>query len=149
MSHPVSPYVLATAAIAALLAGGPAQGQEDTVTGTRIRAGVKPVMTAPEAPPADGTVSGVTITAPRVIERTRTNGIVQEMTMSARVPYGDLDMKTSEGAAELNRRVDEAAKYVCRQLTIMYPNGEPDTFGCVKDAVGDAQPQVQLARTKG
>jgi UrcA family protein len=146
MSQLVSNCVLATAAIAALLAGGPAQGQDDTATGTRIRTGVKPVMTAPEPPPADATVSGVTITAPRTIERSRTSGITQEMTMSARVPYGDLDMKTGDGVAELNRRVDEAAKYVCRQLTMMYPNGEPDTFACVKDAVGDAQPQVRVAR---
>jgi UrcA family protein len=97
-------------------------------------------------PPEDSVLTGVTVSVPRTIKRERYGVVSQVVNMSVRVPYGDLDLQTPAGAAELDKRVREAGNYVCRQLEVMYPVGSPDTFGCVKEAIGDAQPQVVLAR---
>ena len=50
---------------------------------------------------------------------------------------------------ELDKRVEEAAVYVCRQLERMYPAGGPERRQCTRDAIDDAQPQVLVARVNG
>jgi UrcA family protein len=100
-------------------------------------------------PPADaviGGVEGVEITAPKIVERSRIGVVTSEVSMSVRVPYGDLDMRSPTGAAELDRRVAKAANYVCDQLEDRYPEGSPETFYCAKSAIADARPQVIKAR---
>lgn len=110
-------------------------------------ANAQPIPTPlPEPPPPE--VSGVIVTPPKVVERTRYGLVSREMSLSARVPYGDLDMMTPAGIGELDRRVAEAARYLCQQLDILYPDGAPDEFQCAKRAVADARPQVILARTR-
>lgn len=99
-----------------------------------------------QPPPAGLTVGEVVIEAPKVVERQRYGTIGQEVLMSVRVSYADLDMATPDGVAELDRRVSEAAKYVCGQLDRRYPQGDPDSFYCAKNAVSDAKPQVIQAR---
>ena len=66
--------------------------------------------------------------------------------MSVRVSYADLDMKSPDGVAELDRRVNVAANYVCKQLDRRYPEGDPDSFYCAKNAISGAKPQVIQAR---
>jgi UrcA family protein len=102
-----------------------------------------------QPPPADSVLTGVTVSVPKVIETTRYGVVSSEVQLSVRVPYGDLDLTTPSGLQTLDRRVKEAANYVCGQLQNMYPVGSPDTFYCAKKAVGDAQPQVVLARAPG
>jgi UrcA family protein len=97
-------------------------------------------------PTADSTVDGVTITAPRVVERNRDGVTGQEITMSVRVPFRDLDLKTPQGSAELDARVRKAATYVCTRLSSMYPDGFPDDLGCEKNAVSGAAPQIIKAK---
>ena len=100
-------------------------------------------------PPADSMLSGLTITAPRTVEQNRDGVTSQIVHMSVHVPYGDLDMRTPAGVAELSKRVKKAADYVCNQLQVMYPTGTPDDFYCAKQAVTDAQPQVIKASAPG
>jgi UrcA family protein len=99
--------------------------------------------------PPDSDLSGLTIVAPKTIDRTRYGVVTQEMSMSVSVSYADLDMRTPSGVAELDRRVNEAATLICSRLEIAYPNGSPERFFCVKRAVGDAGPQVIKARNEG
>lgn len=99
--------------------------------------------------PPDSVLNGVVVHPPKTIQRDRMGMILQLMTMSVHVPYRDLDMSTPTGVAELDKRVSEAARYICRQLEILYPNGSPDSFYCAKEAVSDAQPQVVAARVSG
>ena len=103
----------------------------------------------PKQPPPDSMLSGLTVTAPRTIEQNRDGVTSQIVHMSVSVPYGDLDMRTAAGVAELNKRVKKAADYVCNQLEIMYPTGTPDDFYCAKQAVTDARPQVIKASAPG
>jgi UrcA family protein len=99
-----------------------------------------------QAPPADAVVGEVVIEAPRVVERQRYGTIGQEISMSVRVPYGDLNMQSPDGVAELDRRINVAANYVCEQLDRRYPEGAPEVFYCAKNAVSGAKPQVIKAR---
>ena len=100
-------------------------------------------------PKADSTVDGVTITAPRVVEKNRDGVTGSEITMSVRVPYGDLNLHTPQGAAELDTRVSKAATYVCTRLSSMYPQGYPDDIGCEKQAIFGAGPQIIKAKNSG
>jgi UrcA family protein len=97
-------------------------------------------------PKEDSTIGGVTVTAPKVIEQNRDGVTSSVLTMSVHVPYGDLNLHTPEGVAELNARVQKAAEYVCTRLSSQYPNGYPDDIGCEKDAVSNAGPQIVKAK---
>ena len=99
-------------------------------------------------PPADSTVGEVSIEAPKIIERSRLGVVTLEATMSVRVPYGDLDLKTPQGSAELDRRVRVAANSVCDQLERRYPEGSPERFWCTKNAIAGTRPQVIKARNR-
>lgn len=99
-----------------------------------------------QPPPEGATVGEVVIEAPKFVERSRLGIVSAEVSMSVRVPYGDLDMKSEDGAAELDRRIQVAADYVCGQLERRYPQGAPETFYCAKDAVRGTRPQVIKAR---
>ena len=117
----------------ALLCGGAAQAQE--------------LRGQPMQPPPEGAaITGVTVSVPKVVERTRYGVTSAEVFMSVRVPYHDLDMASPTGVAELDRRVAAAGDYVCEQLERMYPTGTPEEFYCVKRAVDGARPQVIKAR---
>jgi UrcA family protein len=110
--------------------------------------GDPPTSGLPLQPPPPGlTVGEVVIEAPKVVERQRYGVVGQEVLMSVRVSYADLDMKTPAGAATLDQRVKDAANYVCKQLDRRYPVGDPDSFYCAKNAVVDAKPQVIKARS--
>jgi UrcA family protein len=98
--------------------------------------------------PDDPTVTTVEVTVPRVITGSRIGMPTTEYRMSKRVPYGDLDMATAAGVAELNRRVEEAADYVCDRLEQLNPAGEPEKYSCAREAVRDARPQVVAARER-
>lgn len=127
--------------LAGLIAGG--------LLAATVAQAADPPPLPPKQPPEDSLLSGLTVTAPRTIERNRDGVTSQIVHMSVSVPYKDLDMHTPAGVAELNNRVKKAADYVCRQLEIMYPTGTPDDFYCAKQAVTEAQPQVIKASAPG
>jgi UrcA family protein len=117
--------------------------------GAALAQGDPPQSGLPLQPPPPGaTVGEVVIEAPKVVERTRYGVVGQEILMSVRVPYGDLNMASPEGVAELDHRITVAANYVCNQLDRRYPDGAPEAFYCAKNAVIDAKPQVIKARNK-
>lgn len=70
------------------------------------------------------------------------------------VSYANLDLTTSSGAAELKRRVTEAAKEACEKLNNADPIDLSDTddFSCVRAARAGALEQakavISAARTK-
>ncbi len=82
------------------------------------------------------------IEAPKFIERSRMGVVSQEVSMSVRVPFRDLDMRSAGGRAELDRRIKVAANYVCDQLDRRYPDGSPEAFYCTKAAIAGTKPQV-------
>jgi UrcA family protein len=95
---------------------------------------------------ADDPYGQVVVTTPRTVEKNEDGVWLQEVKMSVHVPYGDLDMQSTAGVAELNKRVAKAADYVCKKLEFLYPQGSPETFDCAKNAVADTEPQLVKAR---
>jgi UrcA family protein len=66
------------------------------------------------------------------------------------VGYADLDLSSASGVAELERRVNEAARQVCRELVSADPIDLADgdgNLGCVRDATDGAMEQVNAAIT--
>lgn len=109
-----------------------------------------PTSGLPLQPPPEGvTVGEVIIEAPKLRERSRLGVEIMDASMSVGVPFRDLDLKTSAGLAELDRRISLAAGYVCGQLERRYPEGSPETRACAREAVRDARPQVIRARNRG
>lgn len=102
-----------------------------------------------QPPPAGVTVGEVIIEAPKLKERSRLGVEIMDASMSIAVPFGDLDLKTPGGIAELDHRVSVAADYVCQQLERRYPEGSPETRACAREAVRDARPQMIRARNSG
>ncbi len=131
MTEIVRKVVFAGAAAAALFCGSPSAWAQ---------------AAAPVPPPGVSEVAPVEIIVPRRVTGSHIVTNASEWRMSVRVPYGDLDLQSPVGVAELNRRVDEAADYVCERLEDVAPGGEPGVRLCAREAVRDARPQVAAAR---
>lgn len=77
---------------------------------------------------------------------TSSSGIpLEEVTITHRVSYADLNLATQAGAAELKRRVEETARAACRQLDELYPLEAKNARECTRTAIAKASPQVETA----
>ena len=94
----------------------------------------------------------VTVTASRVakerVAQTSFGVPVYEISMSYRVSYSDLDLRTPAGTDELEKRVEKAAQEACASIDRQYPKSEPSGAACAKVAVEEAMIQVQDAIKK-
>jgi UrcA family protein len=63
-------------------------------------------------------------------------------TMSYRVSYRDIDIRTKAGQDELARRVNVTATHICRKL------GDGDVSACRDKAVSQAMPKVRAAEVR-
>lgn len=73
---------------------------------------------------------------------------VQVAQLSQVVSYADLDLATHTGATQLEHRINNAAKTVCKELERLYPSGTQQGLGsgsCVNDAVKGAMAQANVA----
>lgn len=77
---------------------------------------------------------------------TSSSGIpTEEVTVTHRVSYADLDLTKQIGAAELQKRVKETARAACKQLDELYPLEAKNVQECTKITVAKASPQVENA----
>jgi UrcA family protein len=94
-------------------------------------------------------VEGIVVTAPRTIGKDAATGAnVEQVSMSSTVRLSDLNAKTDKGAAELDKRVADAARTMCRELETLYPVGNPDANTCAQRAIKQAMAQVRAAEGK-
>ena len=101
------------------------------------------------------TTDSVTVEAPRVfrqeIGRTSSGIPIEEISLSNRVAFSDLDLRNPGDVEELQRRVNVAAWQGCRELDWRYPDSFYPPVGgrsdCVRDAVASAMDQVNAAVT--
>jgi UrcA family protein len=114
--------------------------------GLALCAGAASAQNGPPEKPTDAALSGVTVTAPRVVTRPLYGTAEKLMSLSVRVKFRDLDMSTPAGVAELDRRVAEATEYACRQLGVMYPDARPDQRMCERETQSGTEPQLVMAR---
>jgi UrcA family protein len=100
----------------------------------------------PPAPYASVPADEVIVTAPRYrTDHYRLNVPIENVSLSQPVRTDDLDLRTFRGARELHRRVRIVADQVCRQLIDQYPAGLNGDATCYRNAVAEAQPQVDAA----
>ena len=70
---------------------------------------------------------------------------LEQVSITHRVSYSDLDLTTVVGATELKQRVKEAAKMACKQLDDLYPLQAKNVNECTRAAVAQASSQVDSA----
>jgi UrcA family protein len=95
----------------------------------------------------------VTVRGPGIqsteVERSATGVPVVMFTVSYKVSYEDLDLTTTEGMAELTKRVEDAAKQGCREIGLAYRTAQPSDWLCARHATREAMAEVeQLAAVK-
>lgn len=97
------------------------------------------------AQPADEiTITGVR--ASRVVGRSPTTGApIEEMSLTRKVSYSDLDLTTHLGATELEKRVNDTAKALCQKLDQLSPLSKAQGPSCVKQAADAAMVQAHAA----
>ncbi len=86
-----------------------------------------------------------TMISKKVIGRSDIGVPLEEVTVTRRVSYADLDLATYSGATALKRRVESAARLACKQLDKLYPLEHAEAPGCIHKAVADADSQVKQA----
>lgn len=88
----------------------------------------------------------IEVIAPRYREdRTPLNGPLGKLSLSQTVHFGDLDLRTRDGARELRYRVRETAHAVCEQLADEYPVKQAPGTNCYKTAVESAMSKADAA----
>ena len=94
----------------------------------------------------------VIVIAPRTIrreqiDRTSGGGRVEQITLTRRVSYADLDLKAHADVVELERRVEAMAEESCGMIADAVPfvDPEPSHEQCVERAIAGAMTQVQAA----
>ena len=88
---------------------------------------------------------GAGVMAKAVVGTTTIGAPMEEVTITHRVSYSDLDLTTQTGAAELKARVKETANAACKQLDELYPLEEKNARECTSTAIAQASPQVENA----
>jgi UrcA family protein len=91
------------------------------------------------------TVTGSRMVSEKLIGRTPIGADIREVSLSYRVNAADLDLASTAGKAELEKRVRATAKAACKELdrlTFGDPTS-PDDATCVKKAVDEAMARVR------
>lgn len=83
-------------------------------------------------------VEGSPIVKERKIEPGSPPPLYYDVVMSSRVSYADLDLAKPADVAALEKRIKEAANFVCDKIGKAYPDSEPDTKECAKRAADKA-----------
>lgn len=83
----------------------------------------------------------------KVVGRSASGAPIEEVSLSARVTYSDLELSIPSNAKVLKQRVRDAALEVCDRLEQMYPLGG-GSDSCARKAEEGAQEQVTAAIAK-
>jgi UrcA family protein len=90
----------------------------------------------------------VTVQASRVVN-TKTAGYtssrvpITDVSLTYRVNLADLDLASSAGATQLEKRVNDAAQEACKELGRLYQNATPSDAECAKLARDKAMVDVR------
>jgi UrcA family protein len=84
------------------------------------------------------TVQGTRTLNKKDIGQTYTGATVVTISLSYGVGISGLDLTSNAGATELERRIHDAAKAACKEITRKYPDAEPNDADCAKAAAARA-----------
>ena len=80
-----------------------------------------------------------------IVGKSYSGAPIEQVQVMRRVSYSDLDLSTTAGATELERRISAAATEECKELDKAYPLEDAGGQACVKQATNAAMPQVKSA----
>lgn len=83
----------------------------------------------------------IEVTAPR-LPQTDARGLPPRVELSREVSYGDLDLRTYEGARELRARVRYTAHQICTEIDANYPGPDGETQACYRQASHNAMTEA-------
>jgi len=135
----VSCTMLSAFVVSVAIGSGLAAAQQPQQSIDEVVVIAKPVTirTAPPVtmgtPVNTGTVGRSTIGAP-----------IELIELRGRVSYADLDLTKQADLAELDKRLNDAAKEACKDLARLYPVGHRDTRSCIGEALDSAKEQKQV-----
>ena len=78
----------------------------------------------------------------KVVGRTSSNVPIVNISISYGVSVADLDLATTAGAGELEKRVKDTARTACKEISSRYPNATPSDPECAKAAADQAMVKV-------
>ena len=78
----------------------------------------------------------------KVIAHITGGGKIIELTLSYPVNFSDLDITSTSGARELEKRVQEAARAACAEIGSKYPHATPSDAVCAQKAAAKAMSEV-------
>jgi UrcA family protein len=89
----------------------------------------------------------VTVKAARevTVGRTSTGVPIKEISIESTVNYADLDLTTDADAAELGKRIRDAATSSCKDIFVQFPVQGSTDKSCIKKAVDGAMVQAKAA----
>ena len=90
------------------------------------------------------TIGAGTVTT-STVGRSSIGARLEQVTVTHRVSYADLDLTTRNGADELDKRVKDTARMACKQLDELYPMETKNARECTKAAIAQASAQVKNA----
>jgi len=90
----------------------------------------------------DVTVQATRIPAVKTVGHTMSGIPINEMSLSYRISTAGLDLASHAGAMGLEKRVQDAAMEVCKELGKKYPNSTPNDAQCAKEAGDKAMVKV-------
>lgn len=80
--------------------------------------------------------------SPTKVAQTRYGVPVREITIVSRVSYAGFDLKTQQGAAELEKRIRAAATSSCKEMDVKFPVEGYGDADCIKHAVEGGMSQA-------
>lgn len=94
-------------------------------------------------------LEGVNVEASRIVKETigqaSNSAPINQVSLSYRVSYADLDLASKDGVAAMKGRVEEAAMAACKEISKLYPMATPDDYSCAKVAAQQAMVKVHEA----
>jgi UrcA family protein len=84
------------------------------------------------------TVQGTRSLTTKEVGQTTTGVTVIRISLSYDVGVAGMDLASSAGAVELEKRINDAAMAACKEITRQYPNAAPSDADCAKVAAAKA-----------
>lgn len=92
---------------------------------------------------------GITVKGSRMVTenigRSPSGVPIVEISLGYKVSYADLDLRSSDGKAALEKRIGDAARAACKEIGRLHPGAKPDDAGCAKAAVDEAMIKAREA----
>lgn len=106
-----------------------------------------PLALAQPAPQSEVTVQAHATITHKDVGRSYIGAPIEQITLTRRISYRDLNLSTPAGQRQLKERIDYVAHEACRQLSNLYPLAlwTSSNAACVTTATNEALAQVPAA----